>query len=242
MPRAVFISYSQPDRDCAFELVARLEGQGINCWIAPRDIAPSADWAAEIMDAISAASTMILVFSASSNLSPQVRREVERAVHKQLSILPFRIENVLPSKSLEFFLSAQHWMDAFPPPREPHYARLCTYLKTNLAAEAAARVPAGGAGGGGSAVSAGGGVSAVSAVSAGGGGSAGSHSFDAAELQHIERHLAGYIGPLAKHLVKSAALRAAGVDDLLSRLARELDTESERHEFTQRCHGGKPRI
>jgi TIR domain len=229
MPRAVFISYSQPDRDCAFELVARLEGQGIDCWIAPRDIAPSADWAAEIMDAISAASTMILVFSASSNLSPQVRREVERAVHKQLSILPFRIENVLPSKSLEFFLSAQHWMDAFPPPREPHYARLCTYLKTNLAADAAAHLPsiAAASTGAGSAVS---------------GGSAVSHSFDPSELQHIERQLAGYIGPLAKHLVKSAALRAAGVDDLLGRLATELDTESERHEFTQRCHGGKPRI
>src|SRR6202142_4327190 len=132
MPRQVFISYSQSDRDCAFELVARLEAQGIEGWIAPRDIAPSADWAAEIMDAISAARVMILVFSASSNHSPQVRREVERAVHKELSILPFRIEDVLPSKSLEFFLSAQHWMDAFPAPREPHYQRLCSYMKSQL--------------------------------------------------------------------------------------------------------------
>src|ERR1700680_791189 len=139
MAHEVFISYSQPDRDCAFELVARLEGQGINCWIAPRDIAPSADWAAEIMDANSSARAMILVFSANSNQSPQVRREVERAVHKQLSVLPFRIEDVPPSKSLEFFLSAQHWMDAFPPPREPHYSRLCAYLQTQLAAEAAPR-------------------------------------------------------------------------------------------------------
>src|ERR1700721_3572110 len=135
MAREIFISYSQPDRDCAFQLVARLEGVGINCWIAPRDIAPSADWAAEIMDAISSARAMILVFSANSNQSPQVRREVERAVHKQLSVLPFRIEDVPPSKSLEFFLSAQHWMDAFPPPREPHYARLCDYLKAQLSSE-----------------------------------------------------------------------------------------------------------
>src|SRR5258707_13788350 len=78
MARDVFISYSQPDHTCAFELVARLEAEGINCWIAPRDIAPSADWAAEIMDAISSVRVMILVFSANSNLSPQVRREVER--------------------------------------------------------------------------------------------------------------------------------------------------------------------
>src|ERR1700722_16416743 len=214
MAHEIFISYSQPDRDCAFELVARLEGVGINCWIAPRDIAPSADWAAEIMDAISSARAMILVFSANSNQSPQVRREVERAVHKQLSVLPFRIEDVPPSKSLEFFLSAQHWMDAFPPPREPHYARLCAYLKSQpvpAIAPAPAPAPA-----------------------------AGPHIFDAAELQHIERQLAGYIGPVARHLVKTMALRAGAVEDLVSRLATELDTDSERREFTERCHAGRP--
>jgi hypothetical protein len=220
MARDVFISYSQPDRDCAVELVARLESEGINCWIAPRDIAPSADWAAEIMDAISSVRVMILVFSASSNLSSQVRREVERAIHKQLSVLPFRIEDVLPSKSLEFFLSAQHWMDAYPPPREPHYARLCTYLKRQLTSEPSQQaLPA---------------TTIVSGVR--------THAFDAAELQHIERQLAGYIGPLAKHLVKTAASHAAGVDDLVGCLATELDTESERREFTQRCRIGKPRV
>jgi hypothetical protein len=217
MARDIFISYSQPDRACAFELVARLEGAGLNCWIAPRDIAPSADWAAEIMDAICAARAMILVFSASSNQSPQVRREVERAVHRQLCILPFRIEDVLPSKSLEFFLSAQHWMDAFPPPREPHYARLCNYLKSQLTSQPEPpSVP-------------------VTAAAAG------TRLFDAAELQHIERQLAGYIGPVAKHLVKSAAVRAAAVEDLVERLAAELDTESERREFTQRCRMERPR-
>jgi hypothetical protein len=214
MTRDVFISYSQPDRDCAFQLTAQLEGQGIECWIAPRDIAPSADWAAEIMDAISSARVMILVFSASSNQSPQVRREVERAVHKQLSILPFRIENVLPSKSLEFFLSTQHWMDAFPPPLELHLSRLCSYLKTQLAVGPAAQ--------------------AGPAMSAEAG--AGSCRFEVGDLEHIERQLAGYIGPLARHLVKSAAPHAAGMRDLIARLAAELDTESERREFTLRCH------
>jgi hypothetical protein len=213
--REVFISYSQPDRDCAFELVARLEGEGIGCWVAPRDIAPSADWAAEIMDAISGARAMILVFSANSNQSPQVRREVERAVHKQLSILPFRIEDVLPSKSLEFFLSAQHWMDAFPPPREPHYARLCAYLKPQLAVGPALQA-----------------ANAVAPAPA-------PRIFETAELQHIERQLAGYIGPVARHLVKTAALRAAAVEDLVSRLAAELDDDSERREFTERCHAGR---
>src|SRR6202044_97093 len=81
------VSYSQPERECAQAIVAHLEAQGVRCWIAPRDISPSSDWAEEIIDAITAARVMILVFSSSSNQSPQVRREVERAVHKQVSIL-----------------------------------------------------------------------------------------------------------------------------------------------------------
>jgi len=231
MTQDVFISYSQPDADCAHELVDRLEGAGISCWIAPRDITPSSDWAAEIIDAIAAARTMILVFSVSSNQSPQVRREVERAVHKQISILPFRIEDVLPSKSLEFFLSAQHWMDAFPPPREPHYARLCSYLKTQLNG-----APGSGAHGGGVA---GIGTTGGGATSADATGSPG-HPFDELELHRIERYLAGYIGPLARHLVKAAAARASGKEDLVARLATELDTESDRHEFTRRCRIEQP--
>jgi hypothetical protein len=42
--------------------------------------------------------------------------------------------------------------------------------------------------------------------------------------------------------VKAAAARAAGVDDLVRRLAAELDTESERREFAQHCRIAQPRI
>jgi TIR domain len=241
--REVFISYSQGDYACAMELVGRIEAEGMHCWIAPRDIAPSADWAAEIIDAISNARVMILVFSASSNDSPQVRREVERAVHKQVSILPFRIENVLPSKSLEYFLSAQHWMDAFPPPREPHYARLCTYLKHQLSkaesgpmgtadlantqstATLASAPPVG------NAVPLGGATPSVNAT-----------SFDSVELMRVERLLAGYIGPIARHLVKAAAPRSSSFDELVAELAKELETETDRHEFTRRWRSGEPRV
>jgi hypothetical protein len=141
-----------------------------------------------------------------------VRREVERAVHKQLIMLPFRIEEVLPSKSLEYFLSAQHWMDAFPAPREPYYGRLCSYVKAQLAVPAA--------------------VSSANALP----GSAlpiSTHHFDDATLLRIERRLAEYIGPLAKHLVKRAALEAGSLEDLVARLASELDRDADRHHFTK---------
>jgi hypothetical protein len=219
----IFISYSQADRGCAQEMVDLLEAQGLRCWIAPRDISPSADWAAEIIDAISAARIMLLVFSSSSNQSPQVRREIERAVHKGVTVLPFRIEDVVPSKSLEFFLSAQHWMDAFPPPREAHYRKLSSYLSAQLALPAAGKAPVTAA------------APAPSASPRAEPLSAGAEAQRSRELAHIEAQLASYIGPLARFLVKREVQRASGTEELIARLSTELEAESDRIMFAKRC-------
>ena len=216
MPRDVFVSYSQPDHDCAVELVEHIESRGISTWIAPRDVSPAADWAAEIIDALSAARIMVLVFSASSNDSAQVRREVERAVHKQLRILPFRIADVVPSKSLEYFLSAQHWLDAFPPPRAPHYDRLCTFLQTVLTAPAV-RVPQP--------------VDSAGVVLGG----APLVAVSAEQLRQVDTELARYVGPVAKVLVRRAAADAADFEALALRLATELDSDHERRQFIDAC-------
>lgn len=226
MARDIFISYSQPDRDCAFELTAHLESEGFTVWIAPRDVSPAAEWAEEIIDAISAARIMVLVFSASSNESAQVRREVERAVHKDLRILPFRIEDVLPSRSLEYFLSSQHWLDGFPSPRAPHYERLCGHLRQWLK-EPPARPQAGA------------GVPlptdrrspAVAAATAPAAIGPAEERFPAGALREIETRLARILGPIAGVLVTRAAAAAADRADLERRLAAELDSPDDRRRF-----------
>jgi hypothetical protein len=216
MPRDVFVSYSVPDRDCAFELVAHLEAHGLSVWIAPRDISPAAEWAEEIIDAIASARLMVLVFSAHSNASPQVRREVERAIHKQVPVLPFRLEDIVPSKSLEYFLSSQHWLDGFPVPREPHYQRLCAHVAARLSIAAAA-IPA--------AVVAP--VATVSAVPV--------TVFAAPQLHALEQQLARHVGPLARHLVKRAAATIQDWEQLVGHLATEIDSEVARANFISAC-------
>jgi hypothetical protein len=216
----LFVSYSQADQEAAFAIVQRLEARGISVWIAPRDVAPAADWAAEIIDAISSARLMVLVFSGSSNDSGQVRREVERAVHKQLPILPFRIEDVLPSKSLEYFLSAQHWMDAFPPPLEPHINRLGNYLDAALGGHAAHD------------------LAVEPRPSRATGPADATHpaaNVDAAHLRLLEVELARRIGPVAGHLVRRAAQGGGDLDAITQRLAPEIDDESERRLFLEAC-------
>jgi len=120
MPHDVFISYSSKDKPAADATVAVLEGRGIRCWIAPRDIVPGAEWSESIIEAIEGARVMVLLFSDHANHSPQIKREVERAVNRGVVIVPVRLEDVQPAKSLEYFISTPHWLDAFTPPLKKH--------------------------------------------------------------------------------------------------------------------------
>jgi lipoprotein NlpI len=132
MPFDVFISYSHKDKTTADAVCAMLESSKIRCWIAPRDIIHGMDWGEGIIDAITGARIMVLIFSGHANVSPQIKREVERAVNRGLPIIPLRIENVPMSKSLEYFLSTPHWLDALTPPIEKHVERLVTSIKALL--------------------------------------------------------------------------------------------------------------
>src|SRR3954469_11539054 len=118
MAHEVFVSYSSKDKGTADAVCAYLEAAGVRCWVAPRDILPGKDWGEAIIEAIEGSRVMVLVFSANANESPQIKREVERAVNKGVALVPFRIEDVPPSKSLEYFISTPHWLDAMSPPLE----------------------------------------------------------------------------------------------------------------------------
>jgi TIR domain-containing protein len=131
--RDVFVSHSTKDKEAADAIVAHLESGGVSCWIAPRDIVPGADWGASVLDAIEAARIMVLIFSHNANSSSQIKREVERAVNKDTYIIPFRLDDTAPTKSLEYFISSSQWMDAFPPPLDRHLGRLVTTITAVMA-------------------------------------------------------------------------------------------------------------
>ena len=135
MTHDVFISYSSKDRLAADAACAVLEAKGIRCWIAPRDIVPGENWSASIPGAIAAARVFLLIFSNNANASEQVGREVDIAANRRLTIIPFRIENTLPEKSLEYFLNTRHWLDAFTPPLEQHLSKLADAISLILGNE-----------------------------------------------------------------------------------------------------------
>jgi len=132
MAHDVFISYSAQDKTIADAVCATLESRKIRCWISPRDVMPGVSYAEALVRAINESKIFVLVFSSQANSSPQVLREVERAVNKGIPIIPFRIENVVPTKSMEYFLMIPHWLDALTPPMEKHLHKLADTVQALL--------------------------------------------------------------------------------------------------------------
>jgi hypothetical protein len=138
MTHVVFISYSNKDKPIADGICANLETAGIRCWIAPRDIAPGEDWPTAISRAISQSRIMVLVFSASSNSSEDVGRELILAANNKLVIIPFKIENIEPEPGKQYYLARTHWLDAINPPTQEQICKLIDYVKAFLAARGTA--------------------------------------------------------------------------------------------------------
>ena len=132
MAHDVFISYSSKDKIAADALCATLEAHGILCWIAPRNISYGSDYGEAIVDGINESRVMVLVFSSHANTSPHIKREVDRAVSKSLTIIPIRIEDVAPTRALEYYISPVHWLDAVAPPLEPHLEALAGKIQILL--------------------------------------------------------------------------------------------------------------
>ena len=111
----VMISHSTADKLISTTLCERLEAADLRCWIAPRNIAGGEEWTAAILDGIASSQMMLLVFSESANASRHVQREILFATEKKLPILPFRIENVVPTGSLAYCLLGLQWLDGLDP-------------------------------------------------------------------------------------------------------------------------------
>ena len=108
----VFISYASHDKAVAETVCKALEGAGLVCWIAPRDVVPGESFAGAIVHAIDGTQVVVLVLSEHSASSQHVLREVERASSRRHPVIPFRIDLAPMPADLEYFLNTAQWLDA----------------------------------------------------------------------------------------------------------------------------------
>ena len=128
----VFVSYSNKDKAIADAVVASLEENNLRCWYAPRDIQPSDDWGEAISNAIEKSKIFLIVFSGSANRSRHVLDELILAIDEEVTVLPFRVENLEPKGSMRLHLSSRHWLDAYDPSWKKYIQKLVQTVCTNL--------------------------------------------------------------------------------------------------------------
>ena len=84
----IFISHATKDASIALGLSNALETEGVNTWIASRDVAVGANYAAEIVRAVRSADYVLVLLSPAGIDSPHVRREVSIAIDAKIPVLP----------------------------------------------------------------------------------------------------------------------------------------------------------
>ena len=90
-------------------LADELRGKGFSVWIDQRSIGGAKNWSAEIVEAINACSTMLVLLSPESIQSRNVVKEVQLASQKGRNILPVLIERVTLPVTLEYpLVGLQH--------------------------------------------------------------------------------------------------------------------------------------
>jgi len=142
--RDVFISYASQDKAAAESVCKALEGAGLVCWIAPRDVVPGESFAGAIVHAIDATKLIVLVLSEHSANSQHVLREVERASSKRHPLIAFRIDLAPMPADFEYFLNTSQWLDASNSGAKHALPRLVDAVKIALTQRSAgARVNAG---------------------------------------------------------------------------------------------------
>ena len=118
-----------------------LEDRALSCWIAPRDIGPGENFQEAIVRAIRAAKVMVLIFSANTNDSAEVKKEVVLASQHKLAVIPVRIEEVVPAEAFAYELSTRQWVDLFVT-GEAAIARVADQIKRMLGGAVGQPTPA----------------------------------------------------------------------------------------------------
>ena len=112
MAHQVFLSSAKEDADAASRVCTILEADGIGCWLGVRDLQEGSDPAAAILEAIRTSDLVLLMSSASANVSPTVIRDVERAIGYERPVLSLHLDGAVPNPSLEYDLNLWQWLDA----------------------------------------------------------------------------------------------------------------------------------
>ena len=113
MNAPIFISYWSKDRDIAETICKGLEARELNCWISCRDVRPGDNFQEAIVRALRSAQVMLLVFTSNANNSDEIKKEVVLAGRHRVTVVPVRVEDVVPNDAFSYEFATRQWFDLF---------------------------------------------------------------------------------------------------------------------------------
>ena len=112
----VFISYASQDRPQALAVVRALAEKGIDAWVDVAGIPGGQSYGPEIVAAVQGCSALLLLCSAASLSSRNVRQELQLAWRFGRPVLPLRLEPVEFPNALAYWLEGAQWIDVLDHP------------------------------------------------------------------------------------------------------------------------------
>jgi TIR domain len=109
----IFISYSSKDQDIAETICRALEARGHACWIAGRDVHPGENFQEAIVRSLRSAKVMLLVFTSNANNSDEIKKELVLAGRHHVTVVPVRVEDVVPNDAFTYEFATRQWIDLF---------------------------------------------------------------------------------------------------------------------------------
>src|ERR1700736_3535226 len=112
----IFISYASADRERVLPLVDALTRAGVPVWIDREGIHGGANYGEEIADAIKGAAALVLMTSATSLASRNVKQEIALGWRFERPYLPLLLEPVTIPDDLAYWLEASQWVEVAEKP------------------------------------------------------------------------------------------------------------------------------
>lgn len=117
MTHDVFLSYRRTDQPLAQKLVESLQSQGVKVWW-DQMIEGGEDWREAIVENLTSARALVILFSEECNTSKQLKKELSIADGLDKEVIPVLIEDTKPKGHYLYELSARNWLQVHPNPEQ----------------------------------------------------------------------------------------------------------------------------
>lgn len=143
----VFISYASADRDRVLPIAERLAAAGVSVWLDRHQIEGGGHWDVQIVRAIRTCRVVVLVCSARSMRSRNVKQEIQLAWRHGRPYLPLLLDDTVETafpEQFAYFLEGWQWVEIKHRPPEqwlPGVARALAKVGVACPGVAAAATP-----------------------------------------------------------------------------------------------------